>query len=119
VNKTGLGRDGEDKAAAALEKAGMQIIARNFHSRRGEIDIIALDGETLVFVEVKAWSAYGIEDLQYSIDQKKQRRIIETANYFLLSNRKYSEMIIRFDVIFIGPENERLTHLVSAFVERV
>jgi putative endonuclease len=119
VNKTGLGRDGEDKAAAALEKAGMQIIARNFHSRHGEIDIIALEGETLVFVEVKAWSAYGIENLQYSIDQKKQRRIIETANYFLLSNRKYNEMIIRFDVIFIDPESGNLTHLVSAFVERV
>jgi putative endonuclease len=119
VSKTGLGQDGENKAAAALEKAGMQIIARNFRSRRGEIDIIALEGETLVFVEVKAWSAYGIENLQYSIDQKKQRRIIETANYFLLSNRKYNEMTIRFDVIFIGPKNGSLTHLVSAFVERV
>ncbi|MDR0878636.1 MAG: YraN family protein [Treponema sp.] len=114
-----LGQDGEDKAAAALEKAGMQIITRNFRSKRGEVDIIALDGETLVFIEVKAWSAYGIENLRYSIDHKKQQRIIETAKYFIASHRKYNEMTVRFDVVFVGPEPEGLTHLESAFMERV
>jgi putative endonuclease len=118
-NNAGLGRAGEDRAAAALEEAGLRIIARNFRSRYGEVDIIALEGEILVFTEVKAWSHYGIEDLQYSIDYKKQRRIIETAKYFIASHREYNEMTIRFDVIFVDPENGGLTHLVSAFVERV
>jgi putative endonuclease len=111
------GRDGEKRAAEALEKKGMRIIATNFHSPKGEVDIIAQDGDIIVFIEVKAWSTYGIGDLQYGINEKKQRRIIETAKYFLAVNRKYNEMTIRFDVIFIGPHV--FQHLVSAFTERV
>jgi putative endonuclease len=122
-NSAGLGKVGEEKAAAALETAGMKIINKNYRSKTGEIDIIALDGETIVFVEVKAWSAFGMENLQYSIDNKKQNKIIKTAKYFLLENRKYSNMAIRFDVIFVNNNKEsegfQLTHLASAFTESV
>jgi putative endonuclease len=111
------GREGENRAAAALEARGMRIVARNFRSRGGEIDIIALEKETLVFVEVKTWAHYGLEDLGRGINEKKQRRIIETAKYFLLEHRKYNEMAIRFDVVFIGPHD--IVHLASAFTERV
>jgi len=116
-NTSGLGKVGEEKAAAALEAAGMKIIDKNYRSKTGEIDIIALDSETVVFVEVKAWSALGMENLQYSIDNKKQNKIIKTAKYFLLENRKYSNMAIRFDVIFV--KNNSLIHLASAFTESV
>jgi putative endonuclease len=58
-----------------------------------------------------------MEDLQYGIDQKKQRKIIKTAKNFLLENRKYNRMAIRFDVIFI--KENAITHLASAFTERV
>jgi putative endonuclease len=115
MNHSHIGRDGEDRAAEVLEKAGMRIIARNFRSRRGEIDLIALDKETIVFIEVKTWTSYSIDDLQYAVDEKKQRRIIETAKYFLSENRKYNCMAVRFDVIFIGPQD--ITHLASAFME--
>jgi putative endonuclease len=131
-NSAVLGKVGEEQAAAALETAGMEIINRNYRSKAGEIDIIALDGETIVFVEVKAWSVYGIENLQYSIDLKKQNKIIKTAKYFLSENRKYSNMAIRFDVIFVKNNKEfkesggfkessgfQFTHLASAFTERV
>ena len=117
MHKAGLGRQGEERAAAVLEAAGMRIVARNVRSPVGEVDIVALDGETLVFVEVKAWSSYGIENLQYSIDKKKQRRIIETANYFLSLHREYNGKAVRFDVIFAGKET--VTHLASAFMECV
>ncbi|MDR2133562.1 MAG: YraN family protein, partial [Treponema sp.] len=73
-SNTGRGRDGEARAAGFLEERGMRIIARNVRSPGGEVDIVALDGETLVFAEVKAWSGYGIENLQYGINPKKQRR---------------------------------------------
>ena len=116
-NQTTLGRKGEEQAATALEAAGMEIIAKNVRSKTGEIDIVALEGDTLVFVEVKAWSAYGLEDLQYGIDARKQRKIIETAKYFLSKNRKYNKMAIRFDVVFV--KNNSITHLASAFTERV
>jgi len=111
------GRKGEDQAAAALENAGMKIIARNFRSKYGEIDIVALAGETIVFTEVKNWSTYGMEDLQYGLDIRKQRKIIKTAKYFLCENREYSRMAIRFDVIFV--KNNSITHLASAFTESV
>ena len=95
----------------------MRIIARNFRCPRGEVDIIAQDGQTLVFVEVKTWSLFGIDELQYSIDFKKQRRIIETAKYFLSVHREYNGDAVRFDVVFVG--KEAITHLASAFMERV
>jgi len=117
MSKTDTGRKGEEQAAAALETAGMKILVKNFRSKTGEIDIIALDGDTIVFVEVKTWSNFGIEDLMYSIDIKKQRKIIKTAKFFLSENRKYSNMTIRFDVIFI--QNNSIKHLASAFTERV
>lgn len=112
------GREGEDRAALYLEEKGMSIIVRNFRSRTGEIDIIALHGNILVFAEVKNWTLHGFEQLEYSINDQKQRRIIETAKFFLNSHREYKEMIIRFDVIFIGKDGA-LTHLASAFSERV
>ena len=111
------GRRGEEEAALFLEKKGMQILDRNFRHRGGEIDIIAIEGDTLVFTEVKTWSVLGIDALEYGLDEKKQRRIIETAKYFLSVNRKYRYMAVRFDVIFITPHG--ITHLASAFMERV
>jgi len=111
------GREGEEQAAEAVKAAGMEIIARNIRSKYGEIDIVALEGETIVFIEVKAWSSYSLEDLQYSIDLRKQQKIIKTAKYFLSENRKYSKMTVRFDVIFI--KDNSITHLASAFTERV
>lgn len=111
------GKDGEKQAAAALEAAGLEIIEQNIRTREGEIDIVALDGETIVFVEVKTWASFGLEDLQYGIDIRKQRKIIKTAKYFLSKNRKYSNMAVRFDVIFV--KNNSITHLASAFTEGV
>ena len=111
------GRYGEEKAADFLKNKGYQIIGRNFRHRGGEVDIIALDNDTVVFTEVKTWAVLGIDSLEQGLDKKKQRRIIETAKYFLSDNRKYRYMAVRFDVIFITPGS--VTHLESAFTERV
>ena len=126
--KIQLGRKGEEQAALALEAGGMKIINRNFRSKFGEVDIIAVEDDTLVFVEVKTWSAFDIDDLQYSVDIRKQRKIIKTAKYFLLENRQYNNMTIRFDVIFVkenvsngrqGSGGFQIKHLASAFTESV
>jgi putative endonuclease len=111
------GRLGEEKAAAFLEESGFQIIGRNIRSESGEIDIAAIDHGVLVFAEVKAWSTYSIENLEYGINKKKQRRIIETSKYFLKNHREYRDMSIRFDVVFI--QADTVTHIVSAFTENV
>ena len=111
------GRAGEAAAAFLLEEKNMSILEKNFRSPMGEVDIIALEGDTLIFVEVKTWSAYGIESLEQALNNKKQHKIIETAKYFISLHRKYKYMTVRFDVIFISPNG--ITHLASAFTERV
>ncbi len=95
----------------------MRIVARNVRSGRGEIDIVALDGDTVVFVEVKSWRKYGIDDLEFAIDAGKIGRLVETAKFFLSRNREYNCMSVRFDVVFIDAGGPR--HLASAFTERV
>ena len=111
------GRNGEDSAVLFLQNKGMKIICRNFRHRGGEVDIIALEGEILVFIEVKNWVSYGIEALEQGLNKKKQRRIIETAKYFLSVHREYRYMAVRFDVVFISSHG--ITHLASAFVESI
>ena len=117
MNRSAFGRLGEDRAAALLEEEGLSIIARNFRTRRGEIDLIAIDGEAVVFVEVKAWTKYGIEDLEKAVGPRKIDRIVETAKIFLSVHREYNSMAVRFDLVFIGADGMR--HLASAFTERV
>ena len=111
------GRAGEEAAALHLEKKGIKVLYKNFRSRKGEIDIIAIDKETIVFAEVKAWATFGLDTLEYAIDARKQHKIIETSKYFLSLHREYRYMAIRFDVIFVSPSG--ITHLASAFSECV
>jgi putative endonuclease len=121
MRRAAAGREGEARAAVYLETAGLTIIARNVRSKSGEIDLVALDGRTIVFVEVKTWSVYTFDDLSYGMNLQKQRRIIETAKYFLSVHREYNSMAVRFDVVFISPAAEqtpeKITHIQAAFME--
>ena len=117
MKKLTKGLAGEAAAVFFLEEKGIKILEKNFRSRTGEVDIIALEGETVVFIEVKTWSAYGIEALEQALDNKKRHKIIETSKYFLSLHREYRYMAIRFDVVFISPEE--IIHLASALTERV
>jgi len=103
-------------AVTALQERGLRIIARNLRSQSGEIDLIALDGDMLAFIEVKNWPVYGLEDLGIGINRKKQHRIIETAKYFLATHREYCNTPVRFDIVYLRP-GEPIVHLVSAFTE--
>ncbi|GHV85462.1 UPF0102 protein [Spirochaetia bacterium] len=110
-----LGPEGESLAAVILQKKGMRLIGRNIRSKTGEIDLVFLDEGALVFVEVKNWPAYGLENLAYGINKKKQYRIIETAKYFLATHREYNYRSIRFDVVLL--RSGEPVHLISAFTE--
>lgn len=119
-----VGRAGETQVSERLSASGWSVLERNWRTRRGEIDIIALDGDTIVFVEVKTWPRGSMSDLELSVGPVKQKRILETAKCFLGTHRKYSGMYVRFDVIFVSSDPLeggafRFRHLKDAFSERV
>ncbi len=116
ASSTAKGRAGEDRAAAFLEEGGWRIVERNYRTRSGEIDIIAVKGATLAFIEVKSWGACSFSDLGESIGPRKMGRIRETSKIFLSRHRQYECADIRFDVVYV-PEGGAVIHLESAFTE--
>lgn len=101
-----LGRESEDRAVAFLEKCGYKILGRNRRFKLGEIDIIAKDGETLVFVEVRSRS----DPLQVhpaeTITPKKKRQIVLSAMAYC-QDEGITDTMIRFDVVVVlGPKEE-------------
>ncbi len=109
------GKKGEIVAVLYLKNRNYSILARNFWSKNGEIDIIARKDNIIHFIEVKSWDKYGIENLEYSINSRKQRRIIETSMYFLFKNKHLEEMSLKYDVIFIDKSSNRIFHIQDAF----
>lgn|SRR6187549_120365 len=103
VHRQRLGARAEDLVAARLAAAGWEIVERNARSRHGELDLVALDGEALVFVEVKAGragSSFGPERPILSVDFRKQRRVRRLATAWLGERRdlpRYTD--IRFDAV--------------------
>ena len=92
-----LGAWGEEKAARYLLSRGYEILERNFHSRYGEIDIIARDGAYLVFAEVRLRSSVRFGTPQETVDHRKQEKLRLTAQCYLQSHE--NELQPRFDVI--------------------
>jgi putative endonuclease len=98
-----LGQEAEDFVAARLAVADWEVLERNARTRYGELDIVALSGSTLVFVEVKAGRAesqFGPERPILSIDFRKQQRIRRLATAWMTERRdlpRYAE--IRFDAV--------------------
>jgi putative endonuclease len=101
-----LGARGEQLAAERLAAAGWRIVARNRRSRHGELDIVALDGACLVFVEVKACrpgGKTGPERPALAVDRRKQLRIRRLAAAYLGERPPLPHFAqIRFDVIGVG-----------------
>lgn len=95
-----LGLAGEQAAARFLQRLGYRIIARSHRQRLGEIDLIALDGDCLVFVEVKTWSSAGSGDPSLAVDRSKQEKLSRAAIVYL-KRRGLLEQHCRFDVISI------------------
>ena len=92
------------------------MIRRNFRSRRGEIDVVALRGDQLVFAEVKSWDVLHTEDLEYAINSRKQRRIIETSELFMVRNPQLADLRRRYDLLFFSKDQgEDPLHIENAF----
>ena len=95
-----LGKSGEDLACAELERRGYAILERRYRTRFGEIDIIASDQGTIVFVEVKARMGKEFGGGAEAITAWKQRRVAQMAIDYL-SRRRLLECPCRFDVVAV------------------
>lgn len=111
-----LGQQGENLAAEHLRGLGYSIVARNFRTRMGEIDMIALDGDTLVFVEVKTRRSARFGTGAEAVTAHKQLKIGRMAQCYLALKGNPS-VRCRFDVmdIRLGLENPSIRHLIDAF----
>lgn len=105
-----IGNKGEVIAIKYLKDKGYDIIARNFHSKRGEIDIVAKDKDTVCFVEVKYYRK-SLLDINYAVSPSKQKKIIATAKLYI-SQYKVEDPC-RFDIVLIT--GDKIEHLEGAF----
>ncbi len=99
-----FGEKSESVAVNCLKKQGYRIIELNYRNKLGEIDIIAKQGETLVFIEVKARKSSRFGRPELAVTPKKQRKISMVALYYLKST-KQSNAKARFDVVAINSAN--------------
>ena len=102
---TELGRRAEAQALAHLEARGLKLLERNFRCRGGEIDLVMLDGPTLVLVEVRSRSSAAFGGAAASVDARKQRRLILAARRLLLTRPAYRALAARFDVVAFEAES--------------
>ena len=98
-----LGDDYETRATQWLQDRGLQLLTRNYRGKTGEIDIVATDKNTLVFVEVRARNNRYFASAAASVDRRKQLRILRTAQLFLQRHPSLANMPCRFDVIAFEP----------------
>jgi len=104
---------GEAAASACLSRQGMLILESRYRSPYGEIDLILLDGETLVFAEVKTREASGRAEAQQAVTPGKQRRLINTARCYLGFHPEHAQRILRFDVVTVTQSG--VDHIPNAF----
>jgi putative endonuclease len=101
-----LGKDAEDAAAAYVAGLGMRILGRNVRIREGEVDIVALDGETVVFIEVKARTNRRFGSALGAVDARKRRRLRAAAADYLQFVAPQARA--RFDVLTVERDGLRL-----------
>jgi putative endonuclease len=95
-----IGRKGEKLAARHLKRLGYTILARNYTCPVGEIDLIALDGRTIAFVEVKTRQGDALADPEDTVTAGKRRKLYQVARYWL-SQRRADDYGCRFDVVAV------------------
>lgn len=113
-----LGGVGEKQAVKYLKNKKIKILEKNYTTPIGEIDIIAKDGDTIVFIEVKARTNDRFGEPMESVTPFKQRHIIRVAEYYMkVNNIDFDETPCRFDVIEVKNDNGKndINHVEDAF----
>ena len=115
-NKHKIGLEGQQAAEVFLRNKGYEVLARNYRTKSGEIDLIAKHGEYIVFVEVKFRKSLGYGYPREAVSSTKQKRIINTAMHYL-TNNDLTNCDIRFDVVEVLKQHGQLyaSHIENAF----
>ena len=103
--KRDLGKLGEKEALRHLRRKGYRLIARNYHCRYGEIDLIAIQNDVLVFIEVKARSSDLFGNPETALTSWKIRKIVKTGLYFRSTHLPLPEAM-RLDAVLVGFDNQ-------------
>ena len=110
------GDHAEELAVALLERNGLRVLTRNYRVHGGEIDCIAFDGDTLVFVEVRFRKNAHFGGAAASIDARKQQRVIHAAQVYLMKNPRQATRPCRFDCLLLDTLNtEHIEWIRDAF----
>lgn len=104
MDRKQLGNYGEDLAAAHLKRLGYRILERNWRCRLGELDIVAEENKTIVFVEVKIRTSLEFGRPELAVANFKQKRIVKIAVSYI-QQKKLFNRDLRFDVLAIGPDS--------------
>jgi len=114
-----MAQTGERLAADFLVQNGLRIIAKNYFSTYGEIDLVAQDGKEIVFVEVKTRASHFLKAAENSITISKQRKLTLTGQAFISANPQYDDFSYRFDVIlifhYLKDDTYKIKHYKNAF----
>jgi putative endonuclease len=112
VLKKILGKTGEDRAAKFLATQGYRILDRNYRTRQGEIDLIALHQGTIAFIEVKTRTSDSFGAPELAVTSQKQRRMIKAALSYI-KYKKLHQVPCRFDVVAISAATEKELSLIQ------
>ncbi len=113
MRRLALGRSGEEAVVRRLERRGWVILERNWRCRLGEIDVIALDGDVLVFVEVKTRTSSMFGSPEEAVGRRKRAKLARVALSYVKS-RGCGERALRFDVVAV--EGGTVRHIQDAFM---
>lgn len=114
MNKREVGARYEKLAAEYLTGKGFRILEQNFRCRQGEIDLVAREGRTLVFVEVKYRTDTLCGEPEAAVDLRKQSKIYQVAEFYLLRHGLSAETLCRFDVVAVDGSGA-IRHYRNAF----
>ena len=113
INRRSVGSRYEEKAASFLEEQGLRILRKNYRCKCGEVDLIAMDGKTLVFVEVKYRRSRGTGSPLEAVTWRKKQTISRVARWYLTVCAGSMDISCRFDVI--GIEGDQIQWIRNAF----
>jgi putative endonuclease len=112
------GRAAEQQARSHLEQQGLRLLAQNWACRVGELDLVMLDGDTVVFVEVRYRKHAGWGGALESVDARKRGKVSAAAQFFLQQEPRWAKHPCRFDVVAMSPSaqpSERINWIQNAF----